>query len=103
MIYSENKNPFAGKKVVNFKKDIIYPYSGSVRFQICLDKNGQVYEIQHTYANTIVDPLTKKKFTKIIIGERPKELFNRIKGRPFELACPWIDDYIDSLNTKEEN
>lgn len=96
-IYPKGKNPFAGKKLVNFKEIFIYPKDGAVRFQIQLDKNGQVYEIKQSFAQVIKDSETNKRFVKVTLGDRPINLFEHIKGRPFNLAIPWIMDYIDNI------
>ena len=102
-IYPEGANPFAGLKVANFKKTLVYPNEGSIRFQIQFDKNNQIYEIRRSYAQVIKDAETKKRFVKVTLGERPKNLFNRIKGRPFINATYWIDEYIAGCATSEEH
>lgn len=100
-IYSEGKNPFAGKKLINYKKTVIYPNSGNIRFSVQLDKNGQVCEIKRSYAQIIKDPETNKRFTKITLGDRPRALFEHIKGRPFELATSWIDIYVNETHEEK--
>lgn len=90
------------KKVANFKQTFIYPNEGNVRFQVQLDKNGQVCEIRQSFAQIIKDSETKKRFVKVTLGERPRSLFDRVKGRPFALATSWIDAYISSASTSEE-
>lgn len=100
-IYSNGNNPFAGKKMFNLKRTIIYPNEGKVRFQVELDKNGQVYEIRHSFATIVKDSESNKRFVKISLGKRPRALFEHIKGRPFALATAWIDDYVSSLAVQE--
>ena len=101
-IYPEGQNPFAGLKVANFKKTLIYPNEGTVRFQIQIDKNNQIYEIRRSYAQTIKDAETGKKFFKVTLGDRPRDLFDRIKGRPLTNATYWIDEYIAKCISSEE-
>lgn len=101
-LYPEGKNPFAGKSLVNLKETFTYPKEGKVRFQIQLDKNGQVYEIRRSFAQIVKDAETKKRFVKVTLGERPQHLFGIIKGRPFEHAIPWIQDYIENYVETDE-
>lgn len=96
-IYSKNNNPFAGKKLVNFKSVFTYPQSGNIRFQIQLDKNGQIVDLVQSFATIIKDDETKKRTVKVSLGDRPKELFDHVHGRPFKVAEPWIDDYIETI------
>lgn len=100
-IYPEGKNPFARKKIVNFKQTLTYPNQGDIRFRVQTDKNGQVYEIRQTTAQVIKDPESKKRFVKVLVGPRPQRLFERIKGRPLTLALPWIDEYVSALSLEE--
>ena len=93
-IYPEGQNPFAGLKVANFKRTLIYPNEGTVRFQIQIDKNNQICEIRRSYAQIIKDAETGKKFFKVTLGDRPRDLFDRIKGRPLANATYWIDEHI---------
>lgn len=90
------KNSFTGKSLVNLKQTFTYPNDGKIRFQIQLDKNGQVYEIRRSFAQIIKDAETKKRFVKVTLGERPRQLYDTVKGRPFEHAVPWILDYIEN-------
>ena len=101
-IYPEGQNPFAGLKVVNFKRTLIYPNEGTVRFQIQIDKNNQIYEIRRSYAQIIKDAETGKKFFKVTLGDRPRDLFDRIKGRPLANATYWIDEHIAKCISSEE-
>ena len=101
-IYPEGQNPFAGLKVANFRKTLVYPNEGSVRFQLQIDKNNQICEIHRSYAQVIKDAETKKRFVKVTLGDRPKDLFDRIKGRTFIDATYWIDEYIASCAPSEE-
>lgn len=101
-IYPKGKNPFAGLKVANFKKTLVYPNEGSIRFQIQIDKNNQIYEIRRSYAQVIKDAETKKRFIKVTLGERPKDLYERVKGRPLVHAVCWIEEYIESCALSEE-
>lgn len=95
----KNSNPFAGKKVVNFKGTMLYPNSGNVRFNIQLDKNNQIVDLHYSIREAIKG---EKKITyKITLGDRPQKLFEHVKGRPFVFAQPWIDDFI--LNSIELN
>lgn len=91
-----------GKKLINMKRTITYPNEGNIRFQISLDKNGQIYEIRRSFAQIIKDSETKKRFVKITLGERPRDLFDHIKGRPMELATSWIDAYVENFNEEVE-
>lgn len=101
-IYPEGQNPFAGLKVANFKRTLIYPNEGTVRFQIQIDKNNQIYEIRRSYAQIIKDAETGKKFFKVTLGDRPRDLFDRIKGRPLANATYWIDEHIAKCISSEE-
>ena len=101
-IYPEGQNPFAGLKVANFKRTLIYPNEGTVRFQIQIDKNNQICEIRRSYAQVIKDAETGKKFFKITLGDRPRDLFDRIKGRPLSNATYWIDEHITDCISSEE-
>lgn len=92
------KNSFKGKHLVNFKSTFIYPDNGTVRFQIQLDKMGQVCAINQTTAQIIKDDETKKRHVRVLIGDRPQKLYEVIKGRPFALAIPWIDDFIENYS-----
>lgn len=100
-IYPAGQNPFAGLKVANFKKTFVYPNEGSVRFQIQIDKNNQICDIRQSFAQIIKDAETKKRFVKVILGDRPKGLYDRIKGRPFPTASYWIDDYVLNHSVEE--
>lgn len=101
-IYPEGQNPFAGLKVANFKRTLIYPNEGTVRFQIQIDKNNQICEIRRSYAQIIKDAETGKKFFKVTLGDRPRDLFDRIKGRPLTNATYWIDEYVTKCVFSEE-
>lgn len=101
-IYPEGQNPFAGLKVANFKRTLIYPNEGTVRFQIQIDKNNQICEIRRSYAQIIKDTETGKKFFKVTLGDRPRDLFDRIKGRPLANATYWIDEHIAKCISSEE-
>ena len=101
-IYHEGQNPFAGLKVANFKRTLIYPNEGTVRFQIQIDKNNQICEIRRSYAQIIKDAETGKKFFKVTLGDRPRDLFDRIKGRPLANATYWIDEHIAKCISSEE-
>ncbi len=92
------KNSFTGKKLLDFKGTFTYPNHGNVRFQIQLDKMGQIYDIHESKVEITKDPETKKRQVKVIISDRPQKLFEKIKGRPYNLATPWIDNYIESLS-----
>jgi hypothetical protein len=96
-IYPKGQNPFAGKKLVNYKDTVIYPKQGSIRFQVQLDKNGQIYDIHQSFAQIIKDSETKKRFIKVTLGDRPKKLYDLIKGRPIRSAVWRIDDYIANM------
>lgn len=85
------KISFKGKHLVNYKRTFIYPDNGTVRFQIQLDKMGQVCAINQVQDN-------KTCHFKVIVGDRPQKLYEVIKGRPFALATPWIDDYIENYS-----
>lgn len=91
------KNTFANKKLQNLKRTVVYPNSGDIRFQIQLDKNGQIIDLKQSFATIIKDSETKKRFVKVTLGERPQKLFDHIHGRPYDNALPWIDDYIENL------
>ena len=69
---------FSNAKIKNFKKVVTYPNSGSIRFQINLDKNGQVYDIHQSFVSIIRDVETKKRYVKVTLGDRPRLLFERI-------------------------
>ena len=101
-IYPKGKNPFAGKKIANFKKSLIYPSEGNIRFKIDIDKNNQVYEIRQSFAQIIKDEETKKRFVKVTLGERPRDLYERVKGRPLEIATYWIDAYVENMSPIEQ-
>lgn len=99
-VYSNN-NPFAGKKVLNFKREIMYPKTGETRFIINLDKNGQICEIRKSTAHHIEDTETGE-IKRIYNVTRPKKLYTRVYGRPLELAIIWIDEYISQAVTENE-
>ena len=101
-IYPEGQNPFAGLKVANFKRTLIYPNEGTVRFQIQIDKNNQICEIRHSFAQVFKDAETGKRFFRVTLGDRPRDLFDRIKGRPLSNATYWIDEYITNCISSEE-
>ena len=101
-IYPEGQNPFAGLKVANFKRTLIYPNEGTVRFQIQIDKNNQICEIRRSYAQIIKDAETGKKFFKVTLGDSPRDLFDRIKGRPLANATYWIDEHIAKCVSSEQ-
>lgn len=65
---------FSNAKIKNFKKVVTYPNSGSIRFQINLDKNGQVYDIHQSFVSIIRDVETKKRYVKVTLGDRPRLL-----------------------------
>ena len=92
---------FSNAKIKNFKKIVTYPNSGSIRFQINLDKNGQVYDIHQSFVSIIRDVETKKRYVKVTLGDRPRLLFERIYGRPCELTTPWIDNLIEEMQSEE--
>lgn len=93
-------NPFAGTKVLVLKDTFTFPKQGKVRFQVQLDKNGQVHDIVRTYAQVITDG--GKKIVKVSTGERPRRLFERIHGRPFENAVDWIFAEIENVLASKE-
>lgn len=99
-IYTKENNPFAGNKLLSLKDTFIFPKQGKIRFQVQLDKNGQVHDIVQTYAQVIKDG--GKKTIKVSTGERPRRLFERIHGRPFENASDWIFAEIENILAKEE-
>ena len=101
-IYPEGQNPFAGLKVANFKRTLIYPNEGTVRFQIQIDKNNQICEIRHSFAQVFKDAETGKRFFRVTLGDRPRDLFDRIKGRPLSNATYWIDEHIAKCVSSEE-
>lgn len=92
---------FSNAKIKNFKKVVTYPNSGSIRFQVNLDKNGQVYDIHQSFVSIIRDVETKKRYVKVTLGDRPRLLFERIYGRPFELITPWIDNLIEEMQSEK--
>lgn len=100
-IYTKENNPFAGTQPTNFKKTFIYPDSGNVRFQIRLDKNGQIFDIRRSFAQIIKDEETKKRFVKVTLGERPRLLFDYVKGRPFMNAVERINLVVEQIEAKE--
>lgn len=91
----------SGAKVKNFKKVVTYPNNGSIRFQIKLDRNGQVYDVHQSFVSIIRDVETKKRYVKVSLGDRPRLLFERIYGRPFELITPWIDNLIEEMQSEK--
>lgn len=101
--YRKNHPGMTGSKVKSFKQILTYPNDGAIRFQIKLDKNGQVYDIHQSFAQIIRDSETKKRFVKVTLGDRPQHLFERIKGRPFELTTDRIDSYIEDSLVESEN
>jgi hypothetical protein len=92
------KNSFAGKKMWNYKNTFTYPNHENIRFQIQLDKMGQIYDIHQASVEITKDLETKKRNIKVTVGDRPQKLFEIIKGRPYDLASPWIDDYIENYS-----
>ena len=100
--WRKNHPELKGSTIKNFRQVITYPNSGTIRYHIKIDKNGQVYEVRQSFANIIRDSETKKRFIRITLGERPLLLFDKIKGRPFTMATDYIDSYISDLLTKSK-
>ncbi len=93
---TKKRSSFSGKRVLNFKGVMIYPHSGNTRFHIQFDKNNSIVDLHYSIRETVDDG--KKKSVKFTLGERPQKLFERIKGRPFVCAQPWIDDYLENYS-----
>lgn len=98
----KNHPELTGSTVKDFRQILTYPNDGTIRYQIKIDKNGQVYDIRQSFAQIIRDSETKKRFVKITLGDRPAILFDKIKGRPFALVTDRIDSYVADLLAESE-
>lgn len=76
---------------------------GKQHFEICIDRNNQVYDIKTCVVKTWkAIEKGKRKFTvpDVIVKKRAVELFDLIKGRPVSLAIKKIQNFLDSASVE---